>query len=85
MFSPNNLLFVSDMQTTPLPTEKSHGECPSGFLLLNSSCYYFSYSDSHESVAGLKSWQDSRSDCINRGADLVVIDDWEEQVSSIPV
>jgi len=56
--------------------EESCGECPSGFQLLNSSCYFFSYTDSDSEK---KTWPDSRSDCINRGADLVVIDDWEEQ------
>ena len=53
------------------------GRCLSGWSLLNSSCYFFSYT---ESSTVKKNWHDSRADCVSRGADLVVIDNPEEQV-----
>ncbi|KAG7237234.1 hypothetical protein INR49_032567 [Caranx melampygus] len=52
------------------------GKCPSKWVHLNSSCYFFS---STETDAVKKNWPDSRADCIGRGADLVVIDSPEEQ------
>ncbi|XP_059208611.1 C-type lectin domain family 12 member B-like [Centropristis striata] len=75
-------------QTEALRTEKTNlklnvssyegscGKCPSGWLFLNSSCYYFSYI---ESSSATKSFNDSREDCISRGADLTMIDSPEEQ------
>ncbi|XP_057716442.1 CD209 antigen-like protein E isoform X2 [Corythoichthys intestinalis] len=56
--------------------EGSCGKCNKGWIFFNSSCYYFSYSNSS---ASRKDWMDSRNDCINRGADLVVIDHQKEQ------
>uniref|UniRef100_A0A672FXK4 CD209 antigen-like protein 2 n=1 Tax=Salarias fasciatus TaxID=181472 RepID=A0A672FXK4_SALFA len=56
--------------------ESSCGKCPSGFLHFNTSCYFFS---SSESSTVKKNWHDSRTDCINRGSDLIVIDSPEEQ------
>uniref|UniRef100_A0A672G0Z7 CD209 antigen-like protein E n=1 Tax=Salarias fasciatus TaxID=181472 RepID=A0A672G0Z7_SALFA len=56
--------------------ESSCGKCPSGFLHFNTSCYFFSYA---ESSTVKKNWHDSRTDCINRGSDLIVIDSPEEQ------
>ncbi|XP_042357355.1 CD209 antigen-like protein B [Plectropomus leopardus] len=53
------------------------GRCLSGWVPLNSSCYFFSYS---ESSVVKKNWPDSRADCIHRGADLIVIDSQEEQI-----
>ncbi|KAM4625332.1 C-type lectin domain family 4 member E-like isoform 2-T2 [Polymixia lowei] len=53
--------------------EGSCGHCLPGWVLLNSSCYFYSLS------IPKKNWLDSREDCIRRGADLVVIDNWEEQ------
>ncbi|CAG10612.1 unnamed protein product [Tetraodon nigroviridis] len=50
--------------------------CPSKWIYYNGSCYLFSYS---ENTAIKKNWEDSRQDCIRRGADLVVIDRPEEQ------
>ncbi|XP_008398468.1 C-type lectin domain family 4 member E-like [Poecilia reticulata] len=52
------------------------GKCPLGWLIFNSSCYFFSYT---ESTTVKKNWHKSREDCIKRGADLVVIDNQHEQ------
>ncbi|KAM6912269.1 uncharacterized protein FYW49_010784 [Xenentodon cancila] len=56
--------------------EGSCGRCLPGWILLNSSCYFFSYT---ESSTVKKNWPDSRQDCIRRGSDLIVIDNQEEQ------
>ncbi|KAJ8387776.1 hypothetical protein AAFF_G00150770 [Aldrovandia affinis] len=45
--------------------------CPEGWEQRNSTCYYFSTEE--------KSWNDSRSDCLKQGADLVIIESKEEQ------
>ncbi|KAF3844797.1 hypothetical protein F7725_007960 [Dissostichus mawsoni] len=60
----------SDMQ-------ESCGRCQSGWLLLNTSCYFHGKSASNP----LKNWQDSRADCIRRGADLAMINSLEEQLN----
>ncbi|KAJ8362106.1 hypothetical protein AAFF_G00396630 [Aldrovandia affinis] len=45
--------------------------CPEGWEQRNSKCYYFS--------TERKSWNDSRSDCLKQGADLVIIETEEEK------
>ncbi|XP_074517287.1 asialoglycoprotein receptor 1-like [Sebastes fasciatus] len=64
------------LQSNISALEGSCGICLSGWIHLNSSCYFFS---STESSTTPKNWHDSRADCIGRGADLVVIDNQEEQ------
>ncbi|XP_035467309.1 CD209 antigen-like isoform X2 [Scophthalmus maximus] len=54
---------------------ESCGRCLPGWFLLNTSCYF------HSKSGSLKTWTDSREDCKSRGADLVVIDNLEEQVN----
>uniref|UniRef100_A0A3P8R1D7 C-type lectin domain-containing protein n=1 Tax=Astatotilapia calliptera TaxID=8154 RepID=A0A3P8R1D7_ASTCA len=57
--------------------EGSCGGCLPGWALFNSSCYFFSYT---ESSTVKKNWHESREDCVSRGSDLVVIDNQEEQL-----
>lgn len=58
---------------------ESCGRCLPGWFLFNTTCYFHSQSLSNP----LKNWSDSRDDCISRGANLTVIDNWEEQVSLV--
>ncbi|XP_039993330.1 uncharacterized protein LOC120795454 [Xiphias gladius] len=66
----------TNLQSNISALEGSCGRCLSGWILLDSTCYFISYS---EAPAVKKNWPDSRADCISRGADLVVIDNREEQ------
>ena len=61
-----------------IETEKSCGRCRESWVLLNTSCYFFSNVLTNQPIK--KNWPDSRQDCISRNADLVVIDSFEEQV-----
>ncbi|MEQ2229475.1 hypothetical protein ILYODFUR_019137 [Ilyodon furcidens] len=63
------------LQSNTSAFEKNCGRCPSGWLLVKTSCYYFS----NYEVASRKNWSDSRADCIRQGGDLLVIDNLEEQ------
>ncbi|XP_039992792.1 CD209 antigen-like protein C [Xiphias gladius] len=56
---------------------ESCGRCLPEWFLVNTSCYFHAKMSSSR----LKNWSDSRADCISRGADLAVIDNWEEQVN----
>uniref|UniRef100_A0A4W5L807 C-type lectin domain-containing protein n=1 Tax=Hucho hucho TaxID=62062 RepID=A0A4W5L807_9TELE len=44
--------------------------CPVGWRLWGSSCYFLS--------SEMKTWEESRLDCLKRGADLVIINSTEE-------
>ncbi|XP_049428017.1 CD209 antigen-like protein E isoform X2 [Epinephelus fuscoguttatus] len=59
-------------EKTPKPSETEEEFCPEGWLMFGSSCYYIS------SQRG-RSWDDSRQDCMQRGADLVIINSRQEQ------
>ncbi|XP_042172301.1 fibronectin-like isoform X2 [Oncorhynchus tshawytscha] len=50
---------------------KINGSCPEGWRRFGCSCYYLSTEE--------KSWEESRQDCLERGADLVIINSEEEQ------
>lgn len=64
-----------NLQNNITSMEGSCGNCPVGWLSFNSSCYFFSVS----STTLKKNWHNSRSDCISRGSDLIVIDSPEKQ------
>ncbi|XP_030574818.1 CD209 antigen-like isoform X2 [Archocentrus centrarchus] len=66
----------TNLQSNISTLEGSCGSCLPGWILFNSSCYFFS---STESSTVKKNWHYSRADCVRRGSDLVVIDDQEEQ------
>uniref|UniRef100_A0A673VW90 Fibronectin type-III domain-containing protein n=1 Tax=Salmo trutta TaxID=8032 RepID=A0A673VW90_SALTR len=51
---------------------KINGSCPEGWRRFGCSCYYLSTEG--------KSWEESRQDCLERGADLVIINSEKEQV-----
>ncbi|XP_059209555.1 C-type lectin domain family 4 member M-like [Centropristis striata] len=65
----------TNLLTDKTTLEESCGRCLRGWSFLKSSCYYFSdpVSDSK------KNWPDSRAHCISKGADLIVINNLEEQ------
>ncbi|XP_070698760.1 CD209 antigen-like protein 2 [Pempheris klunzingeri] len=66
----------STLQSNISALEGTCGKCLPRWILFNSSCYFFSYT---ESTTVKKNWAESRADCISRGADLTVIDRQEEQ------
>ncbi|KAM9398868.1 uncharacterized protein ACWYII_031314 isoform 1-T1 [Salvelinus alpinus] len=51
--------------------QKIWNSCPEGWRLLGSSCYFLS--------PQMKTWEESRLDCLNRGADLMIINSKEER------
>uniref|UniRef100_A0A3B5LPH9 C-type lectin domain-containing protein n=1 Tax=Xiphophorus couchianus TaxID=32473 RepID=A0A3B5LPH9_9TELE len=67
---------VSPSHRRTFGQEKNCGKCPSGWLLLKTSCYYFS----NYEPESRKNWSDSRADCIRQGGDLLIINNLEEQV-----
>lgn len=85
----NALSDVVQMQVEALRVEKatlqsdsadilqSCGKCLPGWFLSNTSCYFHARSSSLR----LKTWAESRADCISRGADLAVIDNFDEQLN----
>ncbi|XP_054888123.1 CD209 antigen-like protein A [Poeciliopsis prolifica] len=50
---------------------KEKKTCPAGWSMFSCSCYFLSTSSG--------SWDEARTDCMNRGGDLVVIDDDDEE------
>ncbi|XP_040916000.1 CD209 antigen-like [Toxotes jaculatrix] len=66
----------ANLQANISALEGTCGRCLAGWSILNSTCYFFSYT---ESSSVKKNWFDSRADCISRDANLVVIDNPEEQ------
>ncbi|XP_051240751.1 CD209 antigen-like protein E isoform X2 [Dicentrarchus labrax] len=57
--------------------EENCGRCLPGWILLKSSCYYFS---SRQVSNSKKNWSDSRAHCNSQGGDLLVINNLEEQL-----
>ncbi|XP_040916003.1 CD209 antigen-like protein B [Toxotes jaculatrix] len=57
---------------------ESCGRCLPGWFLLNASCYFHGRSSAS---SPLRNWTESRTDCLSRGADLAVINNWEEQLN----
>ncbi|XP_073339851.1 uncharacterized protein [Pagrus major] len=66
----------ANLQTNKTTLEENCGRCRPGWIVLKSSCYYFSSRDVSNSK---KNWLDSRADCIKQGGDLLVINNLEEQ------
>ncbi|XP_070776808.1 CD209 antigen-like protein D [Enoplosus armatus] len=66
----------TNLQSNISALEGTCGRCLPSWILLNTSCYFFSYI---EFSTVKKNWPDSRADCVSRGADLIVIDNQEEQ------
>uniref|UniRef100_A0A8C7JLU5 Type-2 ice-structuring protein-like n=1 Tax=Oncorhynchus kisutch TaxID=8019 RepID=A0A8C7JLU5_ONCKI len=54
-----------------VPMMRTVLKCPKGWRMLGSSCYFLS--------TEMKTWQESRLDCFERGADLVIINSEEEK------
>lgn len=61
-----------------LATDDGCRHCPPGWILMNSVCYYFPFSDG----AGLKSWQKARDFCQMHGGDLAFIDSKDKEVDN---
>ncbi|XP_048825377.1 C-type lectin domain family 9 member A-like isoform X4 [Brienomyrus brachyistius] len=54
------------------PNETTCSRCPTGWIFNNSKCYFLGQV--------WKTWQDSRNECFKMGADLLTIQDKEEQM-----
>ncbi|XP_026212317.1 CD209 antigen-like protein E [Anabas testudineus] len=55
--------------------------CPPGWILMNSVCYYFSFSES----AGFKTWKKARDFCKMHGGDLAVIDSKDKENATVKI
>uniref|UniRef100_A0A3Q3JWB0 C-type lectin domain-containing protein n=1 Tax=Monopterus albus TaxID=43700 RepID=A0A3Q3JWB0_MONAL len=64
-------LVVCEFRFILIPHSVNSSFCENGWIYFNGSFYYISSWE--------KSWQDSRKDCLQRGADLVIISNKEEQ------
>lgn len=53
--------------------------CPPGWVMMNSVCFYFPFSD----AVGLKSWQKAREFCQIYGGDLLVIDTKDKENATV--
>ncbi|KAM9708186.1 C-type lectin domain family 4 member G-like isoform 1-T1 [Menidia menidia] len=63
-----------NIQKNKTTLENNCGRCQPEWVFLKSSCYYFS----HHQPEG-RNWSSSRADCVSRGGDLLVINNFEEQ------
>lgn len=70
MFSCYSLLFC-------LSTGDGCIQCPPGWILRNSMCYYFPFSN----IDGMKSWPKAREFCQTHGGDLAIIDSKDKEVN----
>nr|XP_057938248.1 CD209 antigen-like protein E [Doryrhamphus excisus] len=67
----NITLRLNHSEAAPKGGGETRESCPEDWLLFSFSCYYIS--------SRRKSWDDSRLDCLQRGADLVIINNRQEQ------
>ncbi|XP_040915996.1 C-type lectin domain family 7 member A-like [Toxotes jaculatrix] len=65
----------TNLKTNKTTLEQNCGRCLPGWILLKSSCYYFSPNE----LLSRKNWLDSRVNCISQGGDLLVINNLVEQ------
>ena len=73
-FSCQVSIFFSTIKLTDQTNFSAGNSCPEKWMSFGSSCYYKS------SIKA--TWSDSRQDCRERGADLIIINTKEEQVSA---
>uniref|UniRef100_A0A673VW67 C-type lectin domain-containing protein n=1 Tax=Salmo trutta TaxID=8032 RepID=A0A673VW67_SALTR len=60
------------ISTTTERDQLQNRSCPEGWRRFGCGCYYLSTEE--------KAWTESRQDCLERGADLVIVNSEEEQV-----
>uniref|UniRef100_A0A3B3DF61 C-type lectin domain-containing protein n=1 Tax=Oryzias melastigma TaxID=30732 RepID=A0A3B3DF61_ORYME len=66
---------ICEQQYGFMPRKSTTDLCPFKWQYLNGSLYYVSTTTAN--------WQESRNDCLSKGADLVVINDAAENVSAL--
>ncbi|XP_029350282.1 C-type lectin domain family 4 member E-like [Echeneis naucrates] len=71
------LVEKATLQSSSSDLMENCGQCPQGWFLLNATCYFHGKLPNNP----LRSWMDSRADCVKRGAELVVTDTLQKMIS----